>query len=207
MTDAPNIDPRAVVIRMAHEGIPLKAIMRSLRLEQPVVESLLEKALTAGVIVEMPRDDWPPTSLRRNRVNTLMQRPVSLTGTTLDRAKMIDETSTLVALQEKLSLPPGLARLLIHFYNNDVLPHERVLSYLDTISRKRGEPISSKSVEVRVYQLRNALRPYGVTIRNYHGIGYKLLNRDVLDEILWREDRGESEGDSPSERSEDNDES
>ncbi len=54
-----------VAVRLADEGLPICAIARSLKVPSESVREMLRDALADGVIVEYPREDWPP-GLKRN---------------------------------------------------------------------------------------------------------------------------------------------
>src|SRR5437899_188825 len=76
---APEPDPalsvHAVAVRLADEGIPVLVIARATRLPSTEVYQALRDAISRGSILEMPHDDWPPNSLRSNRL-TLIGTPL-----------------------------------------------------------------------------------------------------------------------------------
>lgn len=56
-----------IAVRLADEGVPLCAISRSLKAPSEHVREALYIAKEEGKIVSMPREDWPPNSLRATR--------------------------------------------------------------------------------------------------------------------------------------------
>ncbi len=61
--------PRSVIetaARLADEGLPIAAIARSLKVPAQDVRDILRDALGEGVIVELPREDWPPGTKRNS---------------------------------------------------------------------------------------------------------------------------------------------
>ncbi len=52
--------------RLADEGLPLRAIARSLKVPSEDVRTMLHDALAEGTIVEYPREDWPPGAKRNS---------------------------------------------------------------------------------------------------------------------------------------------
>ena len=53
-----------IAVRLADEGVPLYAIARVLKSPAEYVREALYVAKGEGKILEMPREDWPPNSLR-----------------------------------------------------------------------------------------------------------------------------------------------
>ena len=52
--------PALLAARLADEGVPICAIARALKIPSDDVRETLQDALGEGVIVEYPREDWPP---------------------------------------------------------------------------------------------------------------------------------------------------
>jgi hypothetical protein len=63
---APLYLTKDLVARLADEGIPVCVIARTLKLPSADVRELLHQAMFDGVIVEYPREDWPPGARRNN---------------------------------------------------------------------------------------------------------------------------------------------
>lgn len=57
----------ATAIRMADEGIPVRVIARATQLPSSEIYETLRDAINKGLIVAMPRDEWPPGSTRGSR--------------------------------------------------------------------------------------------------------------------------------------------
>lgn len=65
----PSFQPfvAALAIRMADEGIPIRAIARATRLPSDQIYSAIREAIDRGQIVDMPKDEWPVGSSRTTR--------------------------------------------------------------------------------------------------------------------------------------------
>lgn len=59
-----------VAVRAANEGIPVAAIARIIDEPFDVAHNILTSALSTAEIVEMPKNDWPPTAKRSDRLPT-----------------------------------------------------------------------------------------------------------------------------------------
>jgi hypothetical protein len=58
--------------RAADEGIPVAAIARILATPFSAVEATLNTGIAVGAVLEMPRADWPPGSLKHKRLPAFM---------------------------------------------------------------------------------------------------------------------------------------
>src|SRR3954465_15888923 len=54
-------------IRLADEGVPLRAIARATKIPSEELRTALEEARDDGRLIELPRDDWPPGFPRDQR--------------------------------------------------------------------------------------------------------------------------------------------
>ena len=75
--DAQPLDPvsTGIVVRLADEGIPVRAIARGVQVPSESIRDVLHLAIDLGQIVGMPRDDWPINVLRDNRSPTASASP------------------------------------------------------------------------------------------------------------------------------------
>ena len=56
-----------IAIRMADEGIPLRAICRATKIPSDDLREVLDDAITRGCILQVPNEDWPIGTTRVNR--------------------------------------------------------------------------------------------------------------------------------------------
>jgi len=62
----------SVLVRLADEGIPVRAIARGLQIPSEEVRELLGEAVQAGNLLAVPKDDWPPLTGREERLPAFM---------------------------------------------------------------------------------------------------------------------------------------
>ena len=58
----------ALASRAAEEGVPVAAIARILSSPFAAVMASLQHAVSLGTLIELPRSDWPPNSLKHQRL-------------------------------------------------------------------------------------------------------------------------------------------
>ena len=49
-----------IAVRLADQGVPLRAIARAVRMPSSDLREQLHEALSDGRLLELPCDDWPP---------------------------------------------------------------------------------------------------------------------------------------------------
>lgn len=150
---------RAVMVRLADEGIPINAIARSLRTPSSDVREIIKEACEKSQILAVPRDDWPPGSQRDGRlpdcVRLSMADPVFITH--LMRAYHV--TGSEAALLAGLIRRPEMTRASLHVL----------------IQREgRDEDTDIKIVDVFMCKLRAKLKKHGIFIKTIWGRGYFL---------------------------------
>jgi DNA-binding response OmpR family regulator len=57
-----------IVVRFADEGVPIACIARSFKEPAETIRLVLTEAKEAGTLIEMPKEDWPPTARRADRL-------------------------------------------------------------------------------------------------------------------------------------------
>jgi two-component system cell cycle response regulator CtrA len=156
-----------LAVRMAGEGVPVKAIARILQWSSGGVYDVVNDAIESGVVVSMPATDW--------KIDT--------------RRPLMDTVPLRLALQQTFRLSPQQTRVL------EALMARRVAaqSLLHVVSSTDGHVESDpKIVQIIVHRLRNALAPYGVAIECIWGQGYSIPAADIkkIHEILSQEKTG-----------------
>jgi hypothetical protein len=156
----PAISHRQVAIRLADEGIPVRAISRTLALPSEDVREILAEARDAGAIVELPRDDWPPNVSRNQRLPGL----ASLAA--------IDDELILLNLVRLFKLTPQQALLLLVLLKRREVTRKQMHAAIE--SRRGGpkEETDKKIVDVVVCKLRKRLKTFGLEIETVWAWGY-----------------------------------
>lgn len=67
-----NPEVNNIAIRMADEGIPVRAIARATKIPPDELREVLEDALGTGNLLTIPGEDWPPGTARANRHPTIL---------------------------------------------------------------------------------------------------------------------------------------
>ena len=148
------IELSAVAVRLAVEGVPLAAIARTLQTSSGTIREYLRGAQSAGDIVEMPREDWPPGFPRDERASAL--------------ARMVLEKRNALsfAVWQVFALPPAQSAILL------------VLLQHEFMSRDHFPSMSPNTLHVHIAHMRKWLKPYGVAIHTIWGQGYYMTADD-----------------------------
>jgi hypothetical protein len=146
-----------VAIRLADEGVPVRAISRAFLLTIEEVREVLEGARDRGTILSVPREDWPPGTRRDER------------SPTTPPLELEDEHITLLA-QRTFHITATEARMLIALLRRPALTknmlHQATARYV-------GEELATaiKIVDVFVCKMRKKLPP-SIAIETQWGTGY-----------------------------------
>lgn len=151
---------QAVAIRLADEGIPVRAIARSIRMPSEDLYEMLRDAIDAGKIVELPKDDWPVGSQRGQRA--------AIAGTILEN----DETLAFACSRFFKSTRQQSAVLAVMLKRNEITKsqiHQILEQNRPTEGREATDP---KLVDVVICHLRKKLKPHNIVIETIWGTGY-----------------------------------
>ena len=164
-----------IAVRLADEGVPLYAIARVLKSPAEYVRAALYVAKGEGKILEMPREDWPPNSLRANRDPT-------------QGKKMGDEDIVFncVRLFKVTRQQASLLSVLIR--RNEVSKDMMHQIIEQSRGPNKDDPTDPKMVDVVICNLRKRMKktPLKDTIETMWGCGYfmKPENRKRALELL-----------------------
>jgi DNA-binding response OmpR family regulator len=161
----------AIAVRLADEGIPIRAIARATHIASSDVYDLLRDAVASGTIVELPKDDWPPGSNRGTRT--------IFNGTALEH-----EEALKIACARKFKTSPLEACMLSLMLRRDQVTKEQLHV---VITQKSGkEEIDQKMVDVMICKLRKKLKPFGIIIETMWGMGYLITppSRELTVQLL-----------------------
>jgi len=156
--------PEDIAIRLADEGIPVRAIARAIRVAGSDVYEILTTALLEGRIVDIPKDDWPPGSPRANRSqsdhNILNdeEQVKFLCSVKFKTTRLQSALLTAVLKRQQVS------KQTLH----DVIEHTRLMYGTNK------EPTDQKMVDVMVCHLRKKLKPFNFDILTVWGVGYRM---------------------------------
>lgn len=150
----------AVAVRLADEGIPVRAIARATALPSEEVYETLRDAIARGSIVEIPRDDWPPGSGRSTRS--------AFTGTPLEQEQHLK-----TACARFFGASPLEAAMLATMLRRTEVTKEQLHNAIEQARPGTNrEPTDPKIVDVMICKLRKKLRIHNLEIKTMWGMGY-----------------------------------
>lgn len=162
-TIEPNPVPasqHAIAIRLADEGIPVRAIARATSIPSEEVYSTLRDAIACGTIVEMPKDDWPPGSNRSSR-------------SIFKGGPFENEDALKVAVTRVFRVTRLEAGILTMLLRRDQATKEQLHGVVEHSRPTQGqEPTEQKIVDVMICKLRKKLLPHDILIETLWGMGY-----------------------------------
>lgn len=165
----PQVDPMvaSIAVRLADEGVPIRAIARSTKVPSSDVYDLLREARERGEIVELPKDDWPAGMARAQRV--------TLAGTPLDT----DEGLSFAFARCFKATRLEAAVLVLMLRRNDVTKEQVHHVIEQSRTRKNeNEETDIKMVDVVICHIRKKLKARAVSVETVWGIGYRFSTAD-----------------------------
>lgn len=157
--DEPPHFPDPLLIRMAVEGIPVRAIARCTKIASDEIRGELEAALEVGSIAQMPRDDWSPQLTREQRIPEFAKTGVDDALLILNVVRLFGVTQQQACLLLVLIKRREVTRKMLHGVIESRRPHPKV----------ETEP---KIVDVVICKLRKKLEPLGLKIETVWSCGY-----------------------------------
>jgi hypothetical protein len=159
-----------VAIRLADEGVPVRAIARAVHLPADQLRPKFVEAKRTGRLVDLPRDDWPPGVPRKHRVPDL--NPIS----------DVDDRTLTACLCRLFSLSPSQSRLLLTFIRRREVHRDETLGILSL-----NVNTEAKVIDVQVCKMRRQLSNHGLEIQTMWGFGHRMttpMRRRALDLLL-----------------------
>jgi hypothetical protein len=153
--------------RMALEGIPVRAIARSLKQEATLVYETLEAAQGQGIIIDMPKDDWAPTANRADHA------PSFKPG--------LRDDDLAFTCRQVFKLTPLQAAFMVALLKNSRVDKTKFHLLIENMrNRKPGtspsdkDPTEPKMVDVVICHLRKRLKKVdqAIEIKTNWGDGY-----------------------------------
>lgn len=156
-----------VAVRLADEGVPVRAIVRALMLPAEEVREVLEAASERGMILNIPRDDWPPGTRRDERTPDTV--PLELED---DRLVMLAmRTFTLTQAMAKMFVAllrrPEMSKNSLHL----VTLRDDGANY-PTAGR---DPTHIKIVDVFICKLRERMKKFAEANPQYPGLPIEIV--------------------------------
>src|SRR5262245_36713705 len=155
----PAVMDEDIAVRLANEGVPVRAIARIVQLPSAEVREQLEAAKYHGYLIEIPGEDWPIGLRRERRLRHLAKLVANKPSISLSQLQAAIRTTY------KLS-PVELQILLILLSNTEV--HRTSSDLLAT------NDLRATSLHVNVSRLRRRLAPFGLKIGTLYGDGYHM---------------------------------
>jgi DNA-binding response OmpR family regulator len=155
-----------IAVRLADEGVPLRAIARAVSISSETLRNHLREARLNGILFELPRDDWPPGFPRDQR------------ALQLSRMASENHEAFVVAIQHLFGMTPtGVKLLLTLIQQPSLLKHSHL------------HLMSATTFDVHICAMRKALEKHNIRIETLWGHGYQLPSDDrqrIMDLILAR---------------------
>lgn len=153
-----------IIAGMANEGIPVLAIARSVALPSESIYDALRSAIATGILVELPKDDWPPGQRKSQRCLSY--------GTPL-----ATEEGLKTALSRHFRATPLEAAMFAMMMRRDEVTKPQLHSVIEACRDPNKETTEIKMVDVMICKLRKKL-PAGVKIQTMWGSGYFISKED-----------------------------
>jgi DNA-binding response OmpR family regulator len=153
-----------VTIRLADEGVPLRAIARATNTSSDAIRTLLNYAAATGQLVEMPKEDWPPGFPRDQR------------ALQLSRMVAADKAAVELALQQVFHLTSTEVGLMLLLLAHPSVSKERI-------------NMVHRTIDVHICNIRRRLAPHDISIGTVWGYGYQLTQtarHRIMELILER---------------------
>ena len=138
-----------IAVRLADEGVPLRAIARATLISSTALYQTLVEAKMKGVLLHIPRDDWPPGCPRDQR------------ALQISRLAAEQHDTLIFAIKDVFHLTPTGARLFLLLVQHEHVPHARI-------------DLEHKLLVVNICKMRRFLRPFDIVIKTLWGYGYQL---------------------------------
>jgi hypothetical protein len=150
----------SVAVKLADEGVPMRAIARALGVSSSDLREQFDEAVLDGRILSTPRTDWPPRQRPAN------QLPVGkLSG--------LEERLLLGAAMRVFKVTECQSRLLLALIRR----HELTRDELHEVYNWRdGREVETqlKILDVQCLRLKRALQEFGLSVETLWGYGRRM---------------------------------
>lgn len=149
-----------VAVKLADEGIPVRAIARTTAIPSDELYLYLREAIDMGALIEMPRDDWPIGTGRHDRT--------VFAGSPLEQDLALKH-----ACARYFRTSPIEAAMVAFLLKRTEVTKAQLHQVIEQNRPKgRDEPTEEKIVDVMICKLRKKLKIHGIIIETMWGMGY-----------------------------------
>ena len=148
-----NVAPIDVAVRLADEGVPVRAIARAIKVSASELRERLCEAKFAGLLLALPHDDWPPGFPRDAR------------ALQLSRLAIEDRDVLFTAVQQVFGMTRTQGTLLLGLIHKEMVSRER-------------DDMTVRTLDVHLCRMRQLLAPFAIKIVTLWGSGYRLSPED-----------------------------
>lgn len=166
MNAVPQLSPTFFhAVSLADEGVPVRAIARSLNLPGETIYEILRDAVEQGHLFELPKDDWPPGGKRSQRAQS--------ETTILSR----DDEMLRMGCSSRFKMTRLQSAVFVALLRRPELSKEHIHNAIEAIRLGANAPTDLKMVDVVVCHIRKKIKLIdpSYTIVTVWGIGYSLL--------------------------------
>jgi hypothetical protein len=149
-----------ICARLADEGVPTRAIARSLRHSTDAVRDVIQTAMANGSIAYKPKDDWPPGAHRDDRAPAWV------------KDSQVIEQELIFSCVRLFKVTKLQAALLAVMLNKTEVTKDMLHQVIEGRRSNLKDETDPKMVDVVVCHLRKRLRPFNVTIHTLWARGY-----------------------------------
>lgn len=148
-----------VAVALADEGVPVRAIARSIKTPGEDVYELLKQAVANGRLIELPKDDWPPGG-RHNR-------------TQIEKAVLHHDDSILrLAAANYFKFTKLQSVVFIALLRRSEASKAYLHNAVENNRASNAEPTDQKMIDVVICGIRRRMRPLNIEIETIWGVGY-----------------------------------
>jgi hypothetical protein len=149
-----------VAERLADEGVPIRAMSRSFKRPAEGVRLVVQEAIEAGRIVQMPKDDWPVGQSRDDRVPTFV------------RANRVNDGALVTSCMRLFKITNLQASLLAILILRNEVNKDTMHGIIEGRRAPGKKPTNPKMVDVVICNLRKRLRVFDLSIETLWARGY-----------------------------------
>jgi len=154
-----------IAVALADEGVPVRAIARSVKIPGEDIYDILKNAIEEGKLISLPKDDWPPSNRRSARYqaeNTILSHNDDTLGMACSSYFKMTRLQAAVFIAI-LRRPPEVSKNHIHLA-------------IEANRANSDEPTDLKMVDVVICHIRKKLKAVDpdLVIDTIWGRGYSL---------------------------------
>lgn len=171
------------VVKAANEGVPIAALGRifSPAYSSSTVRELLHEAVDLGLILAMPREDWPPLTGRDQRT------PAGVSHRLDD-----DDATLILRMGSRLKTTKLESHVLLTVLRRGMATRDQLHIAVENSRGNPDEPTDIKIVDVVICKLRKKLAPMNFVLHTIHSTGYEMSEAHRA--AAWAKIEGDGDG-------------